>query len=89
MKLNPDSDKPIFLQISEGIEDGILTEVFRENEQIPSITEFSVSMQINPATALKGINRLVDEDILFKKRGVGNKTVTENLDKTIQTCIVI
>ncbi|MDI3535858.1 MAG: hypothetical protein PWR12_290 [Eubacteriaceae bacterium] len=71
MKLNFDDNRPIFLQIAEGIEDGILTDVFKEGEQIPSITEISVTYQINPATALKGINLLVEEEIIFKKRGVG------------------
>lgn len=71
MKFNLDQEKPIFLQIAEGIEDGILTGAFPEGSQIPSITEFSVNYKINPATALKGINLLVDENIIFKKRGVG------------------
>lgn len=71
MKLDLDQEKPIFIQIAEGIEDGILTGAFQEESQIPSITEFSVTYKINPATALKGINLLVDEAVVFKKRGVG------------------
>ena len=71
MKLNLDQEKPIFIQIADGIEDGILTKAFPEESQIPSITEFSVKYKINPATALKGINLLVDEGIIFKRRGVG------------------
>lgn len=71
MNLELDQEKPIFIQISECIEDGILTGGFPEGTQIPSITEFSVNYKINPATALKGINLLVDEGIIFKKRGVG------------------
>lgn len=71
MNINPGQDKPIFIQIAEGIEDGILTGAFPEESQIPSITEFSVNYKINPATALKGINLLVYENIIYKKRGVG------------------
>ncbi len=71
MKLNFDSEKPIFQQIAEGIEDAILTGAFPEESQIPSITEFSVQYTINPATALKGINLLVEEGTVYKKRGVG------------------
>ena len=71
MKLNLDQEKPIFIQIADGIEDGILTKAFPEESQIPSITEFSVKYKINPATALKGINLLVDEGVIFKRRGVG------------------
>ena len=71
MEINYSSEKPIFLQIAEGIEDAILSGAFAEDTQIPSITEFSVSYTINPATALKGINILVENGILYKKRGVG------------------
>ncbi|WP_394922708.1 GntR family transcriptional regulator [uncultured Robinsoniella sp.] len=71
MKLNFEDEKPIFIQIAEGVEDAILTKAFQEEGQIPSITEFSVTYKINPATALKGINMLVEEGIVYKKRGVG------------------
>ncbi len=71
MELDFSSEKPIFQQIAEGIEDAILSGAFPEESQIPSITEFSVRYTINPATALKGINLLVDEGTVYKKRGVG------------------
>ncbi|MFO7636939.1 MAG: GntR family transcriptional regulator [Clostridia bacterium] len=71
MILNFESEKPIYLQLAESIEDDILKGIFLEEEQILSTTEISVSMKINPATAGKGIHLLVDEGILYKKRGVG------------------
>ena len=71
MQISGQLDRPIFQQIADGVEDAILSGAFLEGEQIPSITEFSVTYTINPATALKGITLLVDEGILFKKRGVG------------------
>lgn len=66
-----DDDRPIFIQIAEMLQDAILSGVYPEESQIPSITEFAVSCKINPATALKGINLLVDEGLLYKKRGLG------------------
>ncbi len=71
MQINVNSDKPIFMQIAEGIEDAILSGAFPEDSQVPSITEFSTTYKINPATALKGINILTDSGILYKKRGLG------------------
>lgn len=71
MELDFSSERPIFQQIAEGIEDAVLAGAFPEEEQIPSITEFSVQYKINPATALKGINLLVDGGVVYKKRGVG------------------
>ena len=60
-------DKPIFLQIYEGIEEAIVSGAFPEEGQIPSTTEFSVTYKINPATVLKGVTMLVDEGIIYKK----------------------
>lgn len=64
-------EKPIFLQIAEGIEEAILSGAFPEESQIPSMNEFSAQYRINPATALKGMNLLTEAGILYKKRGLG------------------
>lgn len=64
-------DKPLYLQIAEQLEDAIFTGAYEEETQIPSTTELSVSLQMNPATVLKGMNILVAENIIYKKRGVG------------------
>ncbi len=64
-------DKSIYLQIGEMIEDSILRDILLEEEKVPSTNELAKMYNINPATALKGINLLVDEGILYKKRGIG------------------
>jgi len=71
LQLNFEDERPLFIQIAEQIEDAILSGAFPEETQIPSTTEISVSYKINPATALKGINILVDRGIVYKKRGLG------------------
>ncbi|WP_172297919.1 GntR family transcriptional regulator [Bacillus sp. WMMC1349] len=68
---NLNDKQPIYEQISKIIEDDILTHVYQEGEQIISTTQISKAFQVNPATAVKGINVLVDEGILYKKRGIG------------------
>ena len=71
MELDLNGERPIFQQIADWLADGILSGAFPEEGQIPSITEFSVQYKINPATALKGINLLVEAGVIYKKRGVG------------------
>lgn len=71
MHVNPDLDKPIFIQIAEQLEDSIFTGVFPEESKIPSTNEISVLLGINPHTVLKGMNLLVDEEVIYKKRGLG------------------
>ena len=71
MKLELNDHEPIFIQISKAIEDEILCDSIKEGMQVPSTTELSKFYKINPATVLKGLNILVDKEILFKKRGIG------------------
>ena len=63
--------KSIYLQISEMIETDILRGILLEEEQVPSTNELAKLYTINPATAAKGINLLVDDGILYKRRGIG------------------
>ena len=71
MKLNLDSQKPLYLQISEQIEEDIFLGRIEEETQIPSTNEIALAYQINPATVLKGMNILVYDQIIYKKRGIG------------------
>ncbi len=71
MMLDPSGDKPIFIQIAQQLEDMIFTELFPEETKIPSTNEISALLNINPHTVLKGMNMLVDEEIIYKKRGLG------------------
>ncbi len=80
-----DDNRPIFLQIADLLKDSILSGAYLEESQIPSITEFSVAYKINPATALKGINILVDEGLLYKKRGLGMFVTSGAKQKLITT----
>lgn len=66
-----DETRPIFLQIAEQIENQIIDGSLAEDAQIPSTNELAVFHRINPATALKGVNMLVDEGIVEKRRGIG------------------
>ncbi|WP_235563268.1 GntR family transcriptional regulator [Arthrobacter sp. Soil782] len=66
-----DNGRPIFLQIAERIESDIIDGTLAEESQVPSTNEFAAFYRINPATAAKGVNRLVDDRILYKQRGIG------------------
>lgn len=66
-----DESRPIFVQIAEQIENDIIGGLMAEETQVPSTNEFAAFYRINPATALKGVSLLVDEGILYKKRGIG------------------
>jgi DNA-binding transcriptional regulator YhcF (GntR family) len=66
-----DEGTPLFVQIAEQLADDIADGTLPEGERVPSSNEIAVFHRINPATAAKGINMLVDRGLLEKRRGVG------------------
>lgn len=66
------------------LENDILRGVLQPEEQAPSTNELARAYSINPATAAKGINLLVDEGILYKKRGIGMFVSPDGRDKIVQ-----
>ncbi len=79
-----DENRPIFLQIAERIEEDILAGRLAEEEQVPSTNQFAALYQINPATAAKGVNLLVDQGILYKKRGMGMFVATGSRERLME-----
>lgn len=78
-----DDSRPLFEQIAETIENDILSGALAEETQVPSTNEFAAFHRINPATAGKGVNLLVDDDILYKKRGIGMFVTTGARDVVV------
>ncbi len=66
-----DGRDPIYLQIADGIRDEILSGTLGEEEQVMSTTQYATTYRINPATAAKAFAQLVDEGVVYKRRGVG------------------
>ncbi|GAA1703788.1 GntR family transcriptional regulator [Microbacterium sediminicola] len=66
-----DDGRAIFLQIAESIEDSIVDGSLPEDSRAPSMNELAAFHHINPATAAKGLNVLVDKGVIQKRRGIG------------------
>ncbi len=63
--------RPIFLQIAEQLENSIIDGSLAEEAQVPSTNELAAFHRINPATAAKGVGKLADDGVIYKKRGIG------------------
>ena len=66
-----DDATPIFTQIAERLADEIVDGGLAEGDRVPSTNELAAFYRINPATAAKGVNVLIDDGLLEKRRGVG------------------
>ncbi|MEY8749926.1 GntR family transcriptional regulator [Alkalicoccobacillus gibsonii] len=84
MRSKLDENRPIFQQIKEMIEEDIVEGILPEGDKAPSTNQLVAYYKINPQTVLKGVNELVDNGILFKKRGVG-MFVAEGARETLRT----
>ena len=78
-----DEGSPLFLQIADQLVSDIVDGTLAEGDRVPSTNEFAAFHRINPATAAKGINLLVDDGILEKRRGIGMFVVTGARDRLI------
>ena len=66
-----DEGTPIFSQIAERLLEEIADGTLPDGERVPSTNELAAYYRINPATAAKGINMLIDDGLLEKRRGIG------------------
>jgi GntR family transcriptional regulator len=66
-----DGREPIYVQIAERIRHEVLSGALKEGDQVMSTTQYATTYRINPATAAKAFAQLVDEGVLYKKRGIG------------------
>ena len=66
-----DESTPIYLQIKCEIEKAIIYGSLEEEEAVPSIRIMAKQYRLNPQTVSNAISELLNEGILFKKRGIG------------------
>lgn len=66
-----DDGRPLFLQIADAVADQIVDGTLAEESQAPSTNDLARFYRINPATAAKGVNLLVERGVLYKRRGIG------------------
>lgn len=63
--------KPIYEQIRDWLADQIIDETLVEHDKVPSTNEIVTYFKVNHITVSKGVTELVEEGVLYKKRGVG------------------
>ena len=66
-----DERSPIYRQIADRIETEVLSGVLSGDEQVMSTNKYAAFHRINPATVNKAFQQLVDDGILYKRRGIG------------------
>ncbi len=65
------SNKAIYLQISDMICEQILSGALAADDRIPSVREYGASVGVNPNTVMRTYEKLTNEGIIYNKRGIG------------------
>lgn len=69
--MNFTSDKAIYLQMADRLCDDILAGNLNDDDRIPSVREYAVSLEVNTNTAMKAYDTLAREGIIYNRRGLG------------------
>lgn len=83
--LNQNSQIPIYMQIAEWLENEILADRLVADGKVYSQYQLAEMFNINPATAGKGLTILLENDILYKRRGLGMFVVEGAKSKILAT----
>ena len=66
-----DSNKPIYLQISDSLCERILSGELKPEDRILSVRELGAEIGVNPNTVARSYEKLTDAGIIYTKRGLG------------------
>ena len=80
-----DEGAPLFSQIAERLSEEIADGALPEGERVPSTNELAAYYRINPATAAKGINVLIEDGLLEKRRGIGMFVAAGSRQRLVDT----
>jgi GntR family transcriptional regulator len=69
--LEPGRGRPIDNQIADQVKADVVSGTLDGDEQVMSTNQYAAYYRINPATVAKAFQQLVDEQVLYKKRGIG------------------
>ena len=78
------SDKPIYLQIADGICDRILSGELASEDRIPSVREYGAELGVNPNTMMRSYDKLLNEGIVYNKRGIGYFIAPDAKEKVLE-----
>ena len=65
------NDKAIYIQMADRLCDDILAGTYSDDDRVPSVREYAVSLEVNTTTAVKAYDQLARDGIIYNRRGLG------------------
>jgi len=83
MKWDIKADRPIYLQLVEQIQLGIIAGQFPIGTKLPSVREFAAEVGVNPNTMQRALAVLETEGLIYAQRTSG-RFITEDEEKIME-----
>ncbi len=61
----------IYLQIADYVCEKILLKEWVADARIPSVRELAIQLEVNPNTAMRAVEFLQQQEIIYNQRGIG------------------
>ena len=65
------NDNAIYIQMADRLCDDILAGTYSDDDRVPSVREYAVSLEVNTNTAVKAYDQLARDGIIYNRRGLG------------------
>lgn len=85
MKWNLNSERPVYLQLIEQIQAGIISGYFKPGDKLPSVRDLAAEATVNPNTMQKAFTELERTGLVYTNRTSGRYiTSDEKLIKELK-----
>lgn len=61
----------IYLQIADYVCEKILLKEWVPDQRIPSVRDLAIQLEVNPNTAMRAVDFLQQQEIIYNQRGIG------------------
>lgn len=86
MKWDINSDRPVYIQLMEQIQAGIISGYFKPGDKLPSVRDLAAEAAVNPNTMQKALTELERCELLYTNRTSGRYiTSDEKLIKKLKS----
>ncbi|MCR1898338.1 GntR family transcriptional regulator [Irregularibacter muris] len=79
MKWNIDSERPVYIQLIEQIQAGIVSGLFRPGDRLPSVRDLAAEARVNPNTMQRALSELERTHLIYTQRTNG-RYITSDLE---------
>ena len=79
MRWNIDSERPVYIQLIEQIQAGIISGYFKPSDKLPSVRDLAAQVGVNPNTMQRALSELERTGLIYTNRTSG-RYITSDIE---------